>query len=146
MDFKVEIPKFEGQLNSDEFIDWMNTVERVFEYKDVPNDKKVNLIALKLYKYASIWWSNVLSKRSKKGKGKIRSWRKMKEKLKAKFPPSHYLQDNYTKLHNIRQESKSVEEYTCEFERLVMTCDIRESENQMVVRYLKVRMSLFEMS
>ena len=44
-----------------EFIDWMNTVERVFEYKDVLNDKKVNLVALKLCKYASIWWSNVLS-------------------------------------------------------------------------------------
>jgi len=29
MDFKVEIPEFEGQLNPDEFIDWLNTVERV---------------------------------------------------------------------------------------------------------------------
>jgi len=136
LDFKVEIPKFEGQLNSDEFIDWMNTVERVFEYKDVPDDKKVKLVALKLRQYASIWWSNVLSKRAKKGEGKIRSWRKMKGKPKAKFLLSHYLQDNYTKLYNLRQESKGVEEYTQEFERLIMTCNIRESEDQMVVRYL----------
>ena len=60
----------------------------------------------------------------------------MKEKLKAEFLPSHYLQDNYTKLHNLRQESKSVEEYSCELERLVMTCDIWESEDQTMVRYL----------
>jgi len=55
----------------------MNTVERVFEYKDVSDDKKVKLVALKLCKYASIWWSNVVSKRARKGKDKIRSWRKM---------------------------------------------------------------------
>jgi len=91
LDFKVEIPEFEGQLNPDEFIEWMNTVERVFTYKDVPDDKKVKLVALKLRKYASIWWSNVVSKRARKEKDKIRSWRKMKEKLKAKFLPSHYL-------------------------------------------------------
>jgi len=135
-DFKVEILEFEGQLNPDEFIEWMNTVERVLEYKDVPDDKKVKLVALKLRKYASIWWSNVLSKRARKGKDKIRCWRKMKEKLKAKFLAPHYLQDNYTKLHNLRQESKSVEEYTREFEKLVMICNLRENEDQTIVRYL----------
>ena len=64
LDFKVEIPEFEGQLNPDEFIEWMNTVERVFEYKDVPDDKKIKLVALKLRRYASIWWSNILAKRA----------------------------------------------------------------------------------
>ena len=59
----------------------------MFEYKDVSDDKKVKLVALKLHKYDSIWWSNVFPKRARKGKGKIRSWRKMKEKLKAKFLP-----------------------------------------------------------
>jgi len=53
----------------------------------------------------------------------------MKEKLKAKFLLPHYLHDNYTKLHNLRYESKSVEEYTREFEKLVMTCDIWESDD-----------------
>ena len=62
MDFKVEIPEFEGQLNPDDFLEWLSTVERVFEYKDIPDDKKVKLVALKLRKYASIWWNNVLAK------------------------------------------------------------------------------------
>jgi len=30
-----------------------------------------------------------------------------------------------------------VEEYTCEFERLVMICDLRENEDQTIVRYLE---------
>jgi len=73
MDFKLEISKFKGQLNPAEFIDWMNTVDRVFEYKDVRDDEMVKLVALKLHKYAFIWCTNILSKRVRKGKGKIRS-------------------------------------------------------------------------
>jgi len=77
-----------------------------------------------------------LSKRARKGKGKIRSWRKMRSKLKAKFLPPYYIQDNFIRLHNIRQEGRSVEEYTRDFERLLLTCDLRESEDQTIVRYL----------
>ena len=40
-DFKVEVPEFEGKLDPEEFLDWLHTVERVFEYKDVSDDKKV---------------------------------------------------------------------------------------------------------
>ena len=54
-DFKVEVPEFEGKLDLEEFIDWLHTVERVFEYKDIPGDRKVKLVALRLRKYASLW-------------------------------------------------------------------------------------------
>jgi len=37
-------------------------VERVFECKDVPEDKKVILVALRLRKYASLWWTNLCAK------------------------------------------------------------------------------------
>jgi len=92
-------------------------VERIFEYKEVSEDKKEKLVTLKLRKYASIWWANVVAKRARKGKGQIRTWRKMREKLKSKFLPSHYLQNNYLKLHLLKQGSNSVEEYTRDFEQ-----------------------------
>jgi len=47
-DFKVEIPEFEGELNPDEFLEWLQTVERIFEYKQIPEDRKVKLVALRL--------------------------------------------------------------------------------------------------
>jgi len=37
-------------------------VERVFDYMDIWDEKKVKLVALKLRKYASTWWDNFLSK------------------------------------------------------------------------------------
>ena len=34
-DFRVEIPTFKGNCNLDEFLEWLQTVECIFEYKDV---------------------------------------------------------------------------------------------------------------
>jgi len=44
----------------------------------------------------------------------------MKSKLKYKFLPPHYLQDNFLKLHHLKQGSKSVEEYTRDFKQLLL--------------------------
>ena len=57
-EFKVEIPEFEGKLDPDEFIEWLQTVERIFKFKEIPEDKKVKIVALRLRKYASLWWTN----------------------------------------------------------------------------------------
>ncbi|VFQ83150.1 unnamed protein product [Cuscuta campestris] len=47
-DFKVDIPTYEGKNDPDKFLKWLETVERVFDFKDVPEEKKVKLVALKL--------------------------------------------------------------------------------------------------
>jgi len=135
-EFKVDIPEFEGKLDPDDFLEWIQTVERVFEYKEVPDEQKVKIIALKLRKYASLWWTNLLTKRARQGKGKIRTWDKMKAKLKGRFLPPNYIQANYALLHHLTQGTMSVEEYTREFERLMIKCDLQEAEEQTIVRYL----------
>ncbi|GJV49469.1 hypothetical protein Tco_1439681 [Tanacetum coccineum] len=46
---RINIPEFDGKtLNPEEFIDWLVTVEEVFEFKEVPENKRVSLIATKL--------------------------------------------------------------------------------------------------
>jgi len=40
------MPEFEGQLDPDHFLDWLQTVERIFDYKDILEDKKVKLVGL----------------------------------------------------------------------------------------------------
>ena len=119
--------EFEGRLDPDDFLEWIQTVERVFEYKEVPDEQKVKVIALKLRKYASLWWTNLLAKRARQGKGKIRTWEKMRDKLKRRFLPPNYIQSNYALLHHLTQGSMSVEEYTREFEKLMIKCDLQEA-------------------
>ncbi|GJU72682.1 retrovirus-related pol polyprotein from transposon TNT 1-94 [Tanacetum coccineum] len=59
LDMKVNIPVFEGKPHPDEFIDWLHTVERVFDIKILNDEQKVKLVAIKLIKNASIWWEHV---------------------------------------------------------------------------------------
>ncbi|KAK6933370.1 Zinc finger, CCHC-type [Dillenia turbinata] len=50
LEVKVDIPEFEGKLEPDEFLDWLRTVERVFEFKDHPEDHKTIEFELLLLK------------------------------------------------------------------------------------------------
>ena len=56
---KVELPEYSGSMQAEDFIDWINAVERVFKYKDVPEDKKVILVATRLQGRASAWWEQL---------------------------------------------------------------------------------------
>lgn len=129
-DIKVDIPEFEGKMQPDEFLDWLHSVERVFDYKDVPEQQNVKLATLKLRKYASLWWENLKRQRAREGRKKIVSWEKMKRE------PDNYRQDNFLKFHNLKQKDLSIKESTAEFEQLMMKCDIVEPEEQTIAHYL----------
>ena len=86
----------------------------------------MKLVAIKLRKHASIWWEHVKKQRVREGKSKVRRWDKMKKLLQGKFLPNHYRQEAFTEYHNVRQRDSMVEEYTEEFDRLRMCCDVDE--------------------
>lgn len=97
-DFKVEIPTFDGKDDPDDFIEWLETIERIFDFKDVEEEKKVKLIALKFRGYASTWCTNTTTKRRRESKAAIKTWTKMKALLKKKFIPTHYTRENFARL------------------------------------------------
>nr|GEX52334.1 hypothetical protein [Tanacetum cinerariifolium] len=85
---RVNIPDFDGDtLNLEGFIDWLVAAEEVFEFKEVPENKRVSLIATKLRGRASAWWQQMKLTRERVGKSKITSWQKMKKCRRANFIP-----------------------------------------------------------
>ncbi|GJT52996.1 hypothetical protein Tco_0988050 [Tanacetum coccineum] len=48
MRLKIEILEFTGKVHPDDFIDWLSTVERVLDVRDIPDKLKVKLVAIKL--------------------------------------------------------------------------------------------------
>ncbi|GJU09767.1 hypothetical protein Tco_1132163 [Tanacetum coccineum] len=67
---KVEILDFSRTLKAKEFVDWLNTVERVFEFKDAPENRKVKWVVIKLKGRASAWWEKLQLMRERTGKQK----------------------------------------------------------------------------
>ncbi|VFQ90724.1 unnamed protein product [Cuscuta campestris] len=133
---KVESQLKKRKNDPDEFLEWLETVERVFDFKEISDEKKVKIVALKFRKYASTWWTKTTTKRVRSEKPPVDSWQKMRSLLKKKFVPTEYSRDNFAKLQMLRQGTKSVEDYTREFEELLLRCDLQENEEQTFVRYL----------
>ncbi|GKA95170.1 putative nucleotidyltransferase, ribonuclease H [Tanacetum coccineum] len=134
---RINIPEFDGKtLNPEGFIDWLVTVEEVFEFKEVPENKRVSLIATKLRGRASAWWQQLKLTRERIGKPRVTSWRKMKKLLRENFIPHNYQRLMYQRLQNLKQGTKSVEDYTTEFYQLIARNDIQETDDQLVSRYI----------
>ena len=53
--FKIEFPEFDGSLNHEEFVDWLNQVEDNFVCYDMPKSTKVKLAATNLRGKARSW-------------------------------------------------------------------------------------------
>ena len=116
-DMKVDISKFEGNMPPDNFImppdnfiDQITTVERIFDFKDIPKNFKVKIVAIKLRKHASIWWEHLKRQQQHEIRDCILTWEKMKRELRRKYFPDHYKQDAFMKFNNFKQKELSVEQ------------------------------------
>ena len=45
---KVDIPYFSGNLNIEDFIDWIVDIDKFFDYMGVPEEKRVRLVVCRL--------------------------------------------------------------------------------------------------
>ncbi|PKI58591.1 hypothetical protein CRG98_021054 [Punica granatum] len=107
---QTDIPEFQGGLQLEEFLDWLVTVEEILEFKGVPETKRVKLTC------------------SRMGKPKITSW----EKMRATFLPYDFQRIMYQRLQNLRQGTRSVDEYTNKFYKLVARNELQETEDQLM--------------
>ncbi len=108
---RVDIPEFDGKSQVAAFLDRLYTVERIFEFKEYSEERRVKLVAIKLKGYASLWWENLKRERNREGRRPIRAWEKMKRELKRRFLSESYRQENYLKIYQFKQQDLSVEDY-----------------------------------
>jgi L-ribulose-5-phosphate 3-epimerase UlaE len=87
---KIEVPMYEGNLDFEEILDWIRSMDKHFDYEYVDEERKVKKAVTRLKGHATLWWDEIQSERRSKGKQKIKNWDRMVAKLKAKFMPKDY--------------------------------------------------------
>ena len=70
---KPKFPSYEGSLTAKHLINWINELDKYFEYDELEEDEKVKLAATRLKGHASVWWDNVQVERRRKNKPLIKS-------------------------------------------------------------------------
>jgi hypothetical protein len=109
---KIDIPVYEGNLDVEEFLDWIREMEKYFDYEDVDEEKKVKYVVTRLKGHATLWWNELQDGRRSKGKQKIKIWDQMVAKLKTKFIPKDHQINMFRRLQNLRQKGMTMKEYT----------------------------------
>ncbi|XP_073260712.1 uncharacterized protein [Populus alba] len=131
---KMDLPSFNGQLEIEGFLDWLVVVERFFDYMEIPEDKKVKLVAYRLMGGASAWWEQLT--RARQRKGMVQTWAKMRWLLRARYLPLDYEQILFQQYQDCIQGSKTVQTYVEEFHRLSSHNNLSETDAQQVSRFV----------
>ena len=84
---RENVPFYSGSLNPEELIDWINPMNKHYDFAKVKEDKEVIFVVTRLRGHASLWWDGVQEERILKNKARINSWSKMTDKLRGKFLP-----------------------------------------------------------
>ena len=59
---------YEGNLDVEDLLDWIRSMDKYFDYEDVAEDKKVRHVFTILKGNATLWWNELQADRISKGK------------------------------------------------------------------------------
>eukprot|EP00253_Pinus_taeda_P009524 PITA_09524 len=80
-------PKLEGLvytrgLNLEELRDWINDMDKLFDYEEMEEGKRVKFVVTKLKGHVALWWHGVHTERRRLGKQPIKKWNMMVVRLR----------------------------------------------------------------
>ncbi|KAL8098098.1 hypothetical protein AgCh_031023 [Apium graveolens] len=133
----IELAYFTGLGSIDDFVEWVTQVDKISAYTGWTEMRIFKIAALKLTKKAGLWFDNLNTKRVRSGKEKIMTWTSLKKKLRAKYILLHYKFECIMKMTSLSQGIMSVSEYTSEFYRLRLICDLEETETIKIGRFIR---------
>ena len=56
---KVEVPMDEGILDVEKLMDYINALEKYFDFEEIEHKKKVKYASTRLKGHAAIWWDEL---------------------------------------------------------------------------------------
>ena len=133
----IKLDDFTGLGSPEDFLEWARQLEKISDYKGFDDSKRFKIAYIRLTKNAGLWFENLKARRARAGKDKIKTWTALKKKMRSKYLPHDFEQVQYLKLTLLTQDTKSVNEYIAEFDRLTSLCDLEEKESMRIARFIK---------
>lgn len=139
---KIDVPEFDGSLEANDYLDRIQAVKELLDYKEVPDDHRVALVITRKFR------TTIASPLSSHGcvvvhhPGGSRPRRLFNgfvnhESLsEPSFANTWIEQVLYQKLLSLRQNNCSVHEYTKDFYDYLSRIDLCDSESQIVAHYI----------
>ena len=56
---KLEVLMYEGNLDAEELLDWIRSMDKYFDYEDVDGEKRVRHVVTRLKGHAPLWWDEL---------------------------------------------------------------------------------------
>jgi hypothetical protein len=125
---KFRIPSFDGKYDPDAYITWEIAVDQKFAWHEFPENARVRAATSEFTEFASVWW---IEHGKKISNNMPQTWDALKRVMRARFVPSYYARDMLNKLQQLRQGTKSVEEYYQELQMGMLRCNIEEGEESL---------------
>ncbi|GJX56938.1 transposon ty3-I gag-pol polyprotein [Tanacetum coccineum] len=141
---KVEIPNFFGNLNIKAVLDWLYEVDMFFDIMEVLKEEQVKVVAYKLRRGAGAWWQRKQDNRRAQGRRPMDTWMRMIRMIKGRFLPLDIKQILYQQYHTCVQGKRTVADYTSKFLRLQARCNLRETNEKSVAKYISGLNSLIQ--
>ena len=56
---KMEVFIYEGNLNVDQLMDWIDAMDKYFDYEEVNEENKVKFFVIRMKGNQPLWWDEV---------------------------------------------------------------------------------------
>ncbi|XP_020875403.1 uncharacterized protein LOC110226880 [Arabidopsis lyrata subsp. lyrata] len=135
-DLKLTPPTFAGKSDPEVYMDWERRLEHIFECYSYGERRKVAVAAAQLTDNALAWWDRNVAERRRQRFGPVVTWSDMKYLLRLRYVPEHYHRDLQKRFRKLSQGTRSVDEYFEEFEKLMNSLELEESEEALMAQFI----------
>jgi len=87
IELKINLPTFYGHNNVEKYLGWEMKVEKLFEFHQVEEIRRLSMVTLSFQEYAMSWWKQRQYDVPIGRKFKILNWKELKACMRRKFVP-----------------------------------------------------------
>ncbi|XP_059070623.1 uncharacterized protein LOC131860256 [Cryptomeria japonica] len=107
----IDFPIYQGKMDSEEVLGWLDALDNYFEFEEMEEERKVKFAKTKLRGTALTWWTSFWNDRMARGLAKVSTWSRMKSLMKEQFLPSDYTIHVKRMRQNLKQKEMDVMAY-----------------------------------